>query len=48
MPALIFLLCQMAAQIKTYIHKITAEYIHTNLYSAKNRVNESKALAQDD
>jgi len=26
----------------TYIH------IHTNLYSAKNRENESEALAQDD
>jgi len=23
-------------------------YIHTNLYSAKNRENESEALAQDD
>ena len=28
----------------TYIHT----YIHTNLYSAKNRENESEALAQDD
>ena len=27
-----------------YIHT----YIHTNLYSAKNRENESEALAQDD
>jgi len=26
----------------------TRTYVHTNLYSAKNRENESEALAQDD
>jgi len=33
MLALIFLLRQMAAQIKTYIHKITAEYKHTRTHA---------------
>jgi len=29
-------------------HAHTYMYIHTNLYSGKNRENESEALAQDD
>jgi len=41
-------LTQGMSEVAVWIHRKIHTYIHTNLYSAKNRENEPEALAQED